>query len=60
MTLQKNYIKIVGSENFVALSLKDIEKRYAVLSKPIIQKSNTDPDVYFVFVHCADSPFAEI
>ncbi len=59
MTLQKNYIKIVGNDDFVALVLKDVENRYKVLQKPAIQKSDTDPGVFFVFIHCANNPFSE-
>jgi hypothetical protein len=48
---QNNYIKIVGSDNFVKEADKYISKFFTQIKPHEIKESNTAPGTYFTYVH---------
>jgi hypothetical protein len=55
MTLKKNYFKICGSKQFVRAASQLITEKFQVVFKTDVRQSDSDDDVFFLYVNIADS-----
>ena len=55
MTQKKNYVKVVGSKQFVRAASQFITEKFQVVFKTDVRESDSEDDVYFLYINIADA-----